>query len=150
MRLSKGLARFPRADVRKGQIRYSWEPLILNMMCHLEWCDWICKNAKQMCSSLSKVVRWNLCYVNEAAITWIYSINIKSRAGKCIRQQCDVCHGVEAMKVCQDLWNYIGKWFFQTCFPRLNESDPAQTLDRNEAVETWVLGLRSNLNGVRS
>ena len=39
---------------------------------------------------------------------------------------------------------------FQTCFPRLNESDPAQTLDRNEAVETWVLGLRSNLNGVRS
>ena len=116
MRLSKGLARFPRADVRKGQIRYSWEPLILNMMCHLEWCDWICKNAKQMCSSLSKVVRWNLCYVNEAAITWIYSINIKSRAGKCIRQQCDVCHGVEAMKVYQDLWNYIGKWFFKLVF----------------------------------
>ena len=61
-----------------------------------------------------------------------------------------VCDGVEAMKVCQDLLNCIENSLFQVCFSRLNESDPAQTLDPNEAVETWVLGLRSSLSGVRS
>ena len=152
MRLSEG-------DAFRGQMKQKVRFAVVGNRSFLTWCATLNDvigsertrmKTKQMCQSLSNVVRWNLWNVKEATITWICSINIKSRLGKCIRQQCFVCHGVEGMKICQDLQSYI-VWYWEVIFSSLfsspDWSNPAQTIAQNEAVEKWVLGLRSNIRG---